>query len=433
MSRFLGVDLGTSFLKTAVLDLEDMGVSQVSRIGFPEPLPDLPPLHREYDALEIADLTRRLIARAPRVEGIVFCGQMHGLVLTGKRGEARSHYISWADQRAAGCFDQIASQVSEDERRELGHEFRPSLALCFLYWMMRNGGLPPDAIPCSLADFVVANLCRTAPVLEPTQAAAMGAYNLARGEWHRGVLDRLGLGALAWPAVRPGVDLVGSYEGIPCYTTVGDHQCSLAGVSLEEGELSLNVATGSQVGAIAPRFAPAAHQTRPYFDGWFRKTVTHIPAGRALNSLIALLTEVGGTGPDPWAYLEQAAAKVERTDLRAHLAFYPGACGDHGWIENLHEGNITAGHLFRAALESMAANYAGCAARIAGAEPWRRIVLSGGLALRSGLLRRLILDRFGLPHRLAPEGEDALRGLLLLALVVSGRCRDLREAGRRLA
>lgn len=81
----------------------------------------------------------------------------------------------------------------------------------------------------------------------------------------------------------------------------------------------------------------------------------------------------------------------------------------------------------------MAANYADCAARIAGAEPWRRIVLSGGLALRSGLLRRLILDRFGLPHRLAPEGEDALRGLLLLALVVSGRCRDLREAGRRLA
>jgi len=39
-----------------------------------------------------------------------------------------------------------------------------------------------------------------------------------------------------------------------CHTTVGDHQCALAGVLLEEGELSINVSTGSQVAAIASRF-----------------------------------------------------------------------------------------------------------------------------------------------------------------------------------
>ncbi len=430
---FLGVDLGTSFLKTALLDLDARRVSQISRTAFPEPLCGLPPLHREYDPLEIADLARRLISRSPQVEGIVFCGQMHGLVLVGERGEPLSNYIGWADQRAAGCFGEVASQVTVEERRELGHEFRPSLPLSFLYWMTRNGGLPAGAIPCSLADFVVANLCRTAPVIEPTQAAAMGAYNLARGEWHRGVIERLGLGGVAWPEVRPSVAKAGHFEGVPCYTSVGDHQCSLAGVLLEEGELSINVATGSQVSAIADRFAPADHQTRPYFDGRFLKTVTHIPAGRALNSLIGLLTEIGGAGQDPWAYLEQAAEAVESTDLHAHITFFAGACGARGRLENLHEGNLRAGHVFRAALESMAGNYLECAARIAGSASWRRIVLSGGLALRSHLLRRLIIDRFGLPYRLAPEGEDALRGLLTLALVVTGRCRDVREASRKLA
>ena len=425
---FLGIDIGTSFIKAGVLDLDALRVMDVRRIAFPEPLRGLPPLYREYDPLEIVEITRRLIAREPGAEGFVFCGQMHGLVLTGARGEPLSNYIAWSDQRAAGCFESMASLVTPRERQELGNEFRPSLPVSFLYWMMRNGGVPPGSILCSLADFVVANLCRTAPVVEPTQAAAMGALNLDTGEWHRPVLEKLGLAALPRPRLCRTGEIVGSFNGIPCHTTVGDHQCALAGVLLEEGELSINVSTGSQVAAIASRFEPAEHQTRPYFDGRFLRTVTHIPAGRALNALIGLLTELGGGGQDPWAYLEQAAAKVDGTDLRANVAFFAGACGERGSLENLHEGNLSAGHVFRAALESMARNYQACAERIAGPDSWRRIVFSGGLALRSELLRRLILERLSIPHRLAPASEDTLLGLLVLALAFSGRCRDVQAA-----
>jgi len=426
-TSFLGIDIGTSFIKTGLLDLAGLRVAGISRMAFPEPLRGLPPLYREYDPIEIVEVARRLVARAPRVGGIVFCGQMHGLVLAGRQGQPLSNYIAWSDQRATSCFDQAASLVGLQARHELGNELRPSLPVCFLYWISRNGGLPEGAIPCSLADFVVANLCRTTTPVEPTQAAALGALNLATGDWHWPLIERLGLSRLAWPPVQPAGSIAGEFDGVPCYAPAGDHQCALAGVLLGEDELSINISTGSQVAAIAPRFEPAAHQTRPYFDGRFLRTVTHIPAGRALNALVALLTELGGCG-DPWAYLEGAAAQAGNTDLRADIAFFAGACGERGSLENLHEGNLSAGHVFRAALESMARNYQDCAARIAGIEPWRRIVFSGGLALRSPLLRRLILERFDLPHRLAPSSEDTLYGLLILALVSSGRCPGVRAA-----
>lgn len=411
----LGVDLGTSFIKSGLLDPERGTVTGVCRIAFPAPLGGLPPLHREYDPLEIVEIVRRLIARAGPIEGIHLCGQMHGLVLANGRGEPLSNYIGWSDQRAAACFGEIASQITDRERQELGNEFRPSLPVSYLYRMRKDGEFPGGAIPCSLADFVAANLCRTAPVVEPTQAAAMGALNLATGAWHESVIGKLGLDRLSWPRIARTGDVVGDCGGVPCYAAVGDHQCALAGVMLEEGELSINVSTGSQVAAIAGEFTPAEHQTRPYFGGRFLRTVTHIPAGRALGALVRLLTELGDGGGDPWARLEEAAGRLGGTDLRANIAFFAGACGDRGSLENLHEGNLSAGHVFRAALESMARNYQECAARISGGRPWRRLVLSGGLALRSELLRRLILERFRLPHRLAPAGEDTLLGLLELA------------------
>jgi hypothetical protein len=89
--------------------------------------------------------------------------------------------------------------------------------------------------------------------------------------------------------------------------------------------------------------------------------------------------------------------------------------GDRGRIANLREENMTVGHLFRAVFTGMADNYARAAARVAPARDWRAVVFSGGLAAKAPLLRRLVLERLGPAHRLAPVAEDALFGLLVLA------------------
>jgi len=101
---FLALDIGTSFIKGAVLNVDTPRIDHVQRIPFPEPIPNLPPLFCEIAPYQIIHATRDLIARlaphAPDCEGVVMCGQMQGLVLTDDRATPRSNYISWRDQRA---------------------------------------------------------------------------------------------------------------------------------------------------------------------------------------------------------------------------------------------------------------------------------------------------------------------------------------------
>jgi hypothetical protein len=174
-----------------------------------------------------------------------------------------------------------------------------------------------------------------------------------------------------------------------------------------------------------PGLAPGDYQTRPFFDGKFANTISHLPAGRSLNILVDLLTEIakaqGATPAEPWDYIATAAAAVDRTDLEVNLSFYPGPCGERGAIANINEKTLTVGTLFCAAFENMAENYYAAASRIWPDRSWRGIVFSGGLALKLPQLRQIIQDRFRTESRLCPVAEDALFGLLLLAKAFKGR------------
>lgn len=432
---YIGIDLGTSFVKAAVLDLDALRLRHVCRIPFPPPLPGLPADHHEVDPESVVGVTREIIESllplAPRCAGVVVCSQMHGLVLTDADARPRSNYVSWLDQRAlephpaGGTYlDRLAERIDARERRQLGAELQAGLPLGTLFWFAERGQLPDgEVVPASLPDFVLARLCGVPPGTEATNAAAHGTLNLETGDWHHAVLARLGLDRLSWPPIRRWGEVVGTARlggaRLACHTPLGDHQCALVGAGLEADELSINVSTGSQVSCFSPRLALGDYQTRPYVDGTFLDTITRIPAGRALNVLVGLVGELGAA--DPWPSIAEAAAAVAATDLRVDLAFFPGPFGDRGAIANIREGNLTVGHLFRAAFQQMAENYHAGARRLVPDLPWRSLVFSGGLARKLPVLREIIERRFGLPARLSSSSEDTLLGLLALALVASGR------------
>jgi sugar (pentulose or hexulose) kinase len=324
-------------------------------------------------------------------------------------------------------FDQLARQISGDERQALGNELRPGLPLCTLFWMAEHGALPDRATPAALPDFVLGQLCGAPVPSEPTIAAAQGALDLRAGDWCWPLLGRLGLGGLRWPALaQPGQSIGELRLGgrtLRCYPAIGDQQCALLGAALAPGELSLNIATGSQVSLLRGELTSGDYQARPFFGGRWLNTITHIPAGRALDALVRLLTELpaaqGIAVPDPWGYIARAVEATAASDLEIDLAFFASALGDRGAIRNIHEGNLTVGHLFRAAFERMAATYAGCARRLAPAGGWERLVFSGGLAQSLPALRDTVARRFGAPYRVCETPEDTLQGLLQLALMSS--------------
>ena len=212
---------------------------------------------------------------------------------------------------------------------------------------------------------------------------------------------------------------------ITCHAALGDQQYALLGVGLDAGELSLNIATGSQVARRSRNGTAGECQLRPYFDAEFIRTVTHIPAGRTLNLLVRLLTELSPAGDscsaaETWCRLAECVGRTPETDLDVNLSFFPSVSGDRGWVRNLHEGNCTVGHLFRAAFRHMAANYREQSRRLGDAEGVERLVLSGGLVRNMPPLQQCIMDEFGLPVRVACCAEDTLAGLLVLARVLAG-------------
>jgi sugar (pentulose or hexulose) kinase len=444
--RFLGIDLGTSFVKGAVLDLERLRLDHTRRVPFPSPLPGLP--HRHYEVAPDAVVTAArqaldtLLPLAPDCAGIVMSTQMHSVVLADAEGAARSNAITWLDQRvlaphASGgsFFDVMAARLGRETRARLGNELRPGLPIGTLFWLAEQGALPQGAAPLTMADYALTRLCGASPGIELTNAAASGALDVAGGAWDGAALVALGLERLAWPPLQPILEPAGTYQwegrAIPCHRAVGDAQCALLGVGLEPGELSINIATGSQVSLLRDTPARGDFQTRPFFDGRFLTTLSGLPAGRALNLLVGLLTELaaaqGAPPADPWPTLLRLADEAPDTGLQVNLAFFAGMEGGPGSIGNISEGNLTAGQLFRASFRQMAENYHAAALRLSPEAGWSRLALSGGLAHQAPLLRAMIAGRFGVPYRLGPA-EDALTGLLALALVCAGQAPSASDA-----
>jgi len=444
---FLGIDLGTSFIKGAVLNLEWRRLEHVRRAPLPPPLANANPLLCEVDPTAILTAVRALIAElaphAPDCEGMVMCSQMHGMVLMNKRGEAESNCITWRDQRAlmphpsgeGSYFDELTRRLDPQQVRQLGNELDPGRPLCYLFWFKEQGSLAPDLTPASVPDFVLSVLCGCALGAEMTNAAAYSALNLETSSWHEAVIERLGLNHLRWPVLRRQGEVAGYFhlngKPVPCYAPVGDYQCALAGALFGAEELSLNIATGSQISRLMPALNLGDYQTRPFFDGQFLITFTGGPAGRSLNVLVDLLCEMakaqGVELQDPWKWIAKAAAEVTDTDLEVDLNFFGAPHLGQGQITNIRGSNLTVGQLFRAAFKHMADSNFDFALRLWPEKAWKNLLFSGGLACKLEGLREAIQKRFATGYRITPFDADTLFGLLILASVFSGRANSVGE------
>jgi len=449
---FIGIDLGTTFIKGAVLNLETRELHHVRRTPFPSQLENTAPLSCEFDPDEILQAVRTLLAElaphAPDCEGLVMCAQMHGMVLMNSRGEIQSNCVTWRDQRVVmphpsgseSYFQVLTKRIDPKHVRQLGHELDPGRPISYLFWFAEQGDLTPGIMPVSLPDFVLSALCESAPGVELTNAGAYGALKLETLDWHEEVIAALGLDDLHWPEIRQLGDVVGHLDlngkRVPCYTPVGDYQCALVGSLFSADEVSLNIATGSQVSRMTPALALGDYQTRPFFEGKFLNTFTSPPGGRALNVIADLLCELpraqGLNLKDPWESFTEAAEDIDDTDLEVDLNFFPTPRGDRGRIGNIRQDNFTMGHLFRAAFKNMADSFYDCALRLDPAESWKNLLFSGGLACKLEVLRRVIQEKFDTTYRLPPFEEDTLFGLLILASVFSGRARSVDEMTHKL-
>ena len=429
------------------MDVESCRVRDICRRPAPSPLPSDEPLICESDADDFVSGVRLIIAQllptARPCAGVLLCGQMGGLVLSSPNGEALRPYISWMDGRATGrhpsrnlsYFEVLAEIVGNRSETLLGNEFRPGLPYSFLFHLQQTGQLDHHrgAIPVTLPDYVAAALCQARPVMEWTSAA--GLLDITGRSFPGTLIADLQLNGLQWPELVDFRHRVGDFRtdghSLPVYAATGDHQCSLAGTLLRDSELSINVATGSQVSMLSVEATTGDYQLRPYFDGLWLKTITNIPAGRALTAIVKLLTEISRescAADAGWDYFFRKAEETAVSDIDINLAFFPGAVTGPGHLRKLTEDNLTVGHIARASLEHMACCYDQFGRRISSDAAWTRLVFSGGIAQKSTLLRRLIAEKMNSAFRSAGISEDALYGMVVLGRVIAGLNRTVAES-----
>lgn len=433
--KALGLDIGSSSIKGAVLDLESSVVHEPICRPFPAPVANQRPGWVEIDPSAVMVGVQQVIAQlrdqAPDAQSLLISGQMGGVILIDASARPLSNYLSWRDQRTLeldssghSLFDRTGQRWREvGVLRELGSELQPGSTTLLLAWLKAHGQLPEHAIPVTIGDFVAAQLVGKPVPMHVTHA--IGMLDLTKDQWHSKAFSLLDLDATILPELAFNESIAGHCKlhgrELMVFGSYGDQQCALRGAGLERGELSLNVSTGSQVTRRTSKFQPGPYQSRKYFFGDTLDTVTHLPAGRSLNVLVDFLMELANeqariTDTDvlnPWIAINQRVAATRETDLKLDLAFFRGPLGERGSIENISTENLSIGTLFLAAFRSMADNYALVAERFA-SEPWGAVVLSGGLTHHAPRLRTLLQERFTVPLR-ESAGEETMLGLLDIA------------------
>ncbi|NOU66072.1 hypothetical protein GC096_18715 [Paenibacillus sp. LMG 31461] len=101
--RYLGIDVGSSFIKAALLDTSNQQVMDITKQPTPKRIPNDNMNIYEVNVRSIVDCVKSMIIehiskRGP-VAGILFSTQMHGFVLCDEAGEPVTNYISWQDTR----------------------------------------------------------------------------------------------------------------------------------------------------------------------------------------------------------------------------------------------------------------------------------------------------------------------------------------------
>ena len=372
----VGLDIGGTFLKAAWLDEGPLTATRRPIPGFL----DTSGKAREIDPDELMVAVNELLDEVVgerQCSHIFVTGQMAGLALIDHQGAPVAPLISWQDTRCDD-LDSVTNALTADELASLGDGLRVGLPLVTLSGL----DIGSEWLVTSMLGFVAGALTNTrAHLVHATDAASLGLLDVAVNEWSAAALRVARLEPERLPIPVKNVQTVGVSEryGAEVMTAVGDAQAALLGSGLSESQLSMNIATGCQVSVLSRRTASPA-QLRPYFDGCYLHTVTHLPAGRLLRD--AVRTDLGHEpNDDEWLEALQLTPDHDSVTGRA--------------LVTIAEGCVDAAHRLGAG---------------------STIVFSGGLAQQIPALRERIAGLLGMSYSVFPGDDAALAGLRQLDL-----------------
>jgi xylulokinase len=305
---FLGIDIGTSSVKTVLVDERETLVAQASMpltVARPQPLYAEQNAQDWWRATAAAIRTLPLAARAA-VRAVGLSGQMHGATLLDQSGKTLRPAILWNDGRSA-------AECVELERREprsraiTGNMMMPGFTAPKLLWVAQHEPkifartarvlLPKDYVRLRLTGEAVSDL---------SDASGTGWLDVGRRDWSDEMLAATGLNRSHMPRLVEGSAPSSSLtpqaaEQLQLPPVVvaggaGDNAASAVGMGvIAPGQTFLSLGTSGVLFVVTDRFRPnpdkAAHAFCHCLPGLWHQMSVMLSAASALDWVAHLTGE----------------------------------------------------------------------------------------------------------------------------------------------
>ncbi len=280
MSYLMGIDVGTSSVKAAIMgadgniissDIKDYPIS-IPKEGYAEQDPET--WWKETSAVIRNSLLKAHIS-ATDIKCIGLSGQMHGTVLLDRDYNCVRPAIIWCDQRSKSQVNHVYSKISKDELGKITlNQVFTGFLLSSLLWVRDNEPdvyskiykviLPKDYIRYRLSGNVAS---------EVTDAAGSLAFDVIKQKWSESIFEALGLDGSMFVDIGYPLEIAGYVtskaagetglkEGTPVVYGGGDQPMQALGNGIiSPGTVSVTIGTGGQV------FTPLS---KPVYDPAFR-------------------------------------------------------------------------------------------------------------------------------------------------------------------
>ncbi|GAB6927252.1 xylulokinase [Paenibacillus sp. JCM 10914] len=265
MSYVIGIDLGTSAVKTVLVDRKGKVVAEHSE-SYPlsQPKPGYSE-QRPEDWVDKTVLSLRLLMEESRisaseVEGLSFSGQMHGLVLVDGEGAVLRPAILWNDTRTTAQCHRIVDTLQEKLLRIARNRALEGFTLPKILWVQENEPkvLEQAALFLLPKDYVRYRLTGQY-AMDYSDAAGTLLLDVAGKAWSKDILDAFKLPHTICPPLVESFDECGTLRpeiaqqsGLLPATKVfaggADNACGAIGAGiLEEGQTMCSIGTSGVV------------------------------------------------------------------------------------------------------------------------------------------------------------------------------------------
>jgi sedoheptulokinase len=446
--RLAGLDIGTTTLCGLLLDSDTGEILSVVT----EPNSFAVRGAGEWEALQDPDaicgavgrILERLAGPSGRIGAIGVAGQMHGILYLDAQGNARGPLYTWQDGRGNREM-QAGTTYAGALSRALDRPVSTGMGSVTHFYNTVNRLVPADAVTlCTIADYVAMKLARrTQPLIDATNAASLGCFDLRGLLFRHDVLGKQGMDPAMFPTVVTDYPVLGETKtGTPVFPGLGDNQASFLGSVAEiPGSILVNVGTGSQISVFTDACLEVPGiDTRPFPLGGYIGVGAALCGGKAYSLLhdffeqtVRLFT--GGKSGASWEIMNAigpAAGSEDQLRVDTRFAGTRAAPGVRGAIHGIGTRNLTPENLVTAAREGIAAELLGyleaLPAEVRGS---RKTLVGSGNGIRlNPELRRVFEARLGMRMRVPSHREETSCGAALLAGAAAGALPDMAAAGK---